>query len=340
MTDAGIKGLCVSIDDTGMKDDRLGQCKFITTLNIRHTHVSESGIQIAFENLPGLKNLLSNFPIQVLADLSVRFPQYSLTSFECCPYDSYCPNFSLYKIGSLELSASMCSSVTKVTIQVQIGITDVEVLGLLHLKNLRELSINGVFRHTEITFEGGLAPLLVAFGKSLTLLKLECVDMEIDVGVIIENCPEISTLHLSDCSHVEQSEFLRSQKILSKLKFLTISCNPDRPESNNFHSYYLTSLLSSPELCKINIEWVDHFTDQVLLDAGNRNQFYKLEKVQLTYCDNITKRGIDVFFTDQNTLKELEFDDCKLVTNYDGKVWGMLIMEKNWELKLFVNLSP
>ena len=41
VTDAGIKGLCLSIDNQGIKDERVGQCKSIHTLNIRHTKVSE-----------------------------------------------------------------------------------------------------------------------------------------------------------------------------------------------------------------------------------------------------------------------------------------------------------
>ena len=95
MTDDGIKGLCLSIDNQGMKDERVGQCKSISTLNIRHTKVTESGIQIAFENMPGLKKLFSCFPIQVLADFSVRFPQYSLASLECHARHRSCPTWPL-----------------------------------------------------------------------------------------------------------------------------------------------------------------------------------------------------------------------------------------------------
>ena len=84
VTDAGINGLCLSvIDDRGMKDERVALCKAIRKLDIRHTKVTNDGMVIAFENLPDLKELLSSLPIQVLAELSVRFPQYSLTLLEC-----------------------------------------------------------------------------------------------------------------------------------------------------------------------------------------------------------------------------------------------------------------
>ena len=161
MTDAGIKGLCLSIDNQGMKDERVGQCKSINTLNIRYTKITERGIQIAFENLPELKKLFSCFPIEVQADLSVQFPQYSLTCLECSTCD-YCPT---YKIGSVGLAASMCSSVTKVTVELEKGITNMELFGLLRLQNFWELSINGVKWEEKITFDGGVAPLLKAFGN-------------------------------------------------------------------------------------------------------------------------------------------------------------------------------
>lgn len=98
--------------------------------------------------------------------------------------------------------------------------------------------------------------------------------------VIIENCREVSTLRIDYCSLVEQYEFLTSQKKMSKLKFLTILCNLEGPDNNIFNPNNLTSLLSSPELCKVSINYVDNDAD-VDNDAGNRNQFLKLENVEL-----------------------------------------------------------
>ena len=276
-----------------------------STLNIRHTKVSESGIQIAFENLLGLKKLISCFPIQVLADLSVRFPQYSLTCLEFCAHDRDCPALPPYKLGSLGLAAFMCSeTVTEVKIRAQRGITNVELLGLLQLKNLCELSINGEPAEEVITFEGGVAPLLVAFGKSLTLLDLERLKItESDIGIIFENCSLLTNLRFFEVN-ILQSEFIRSEKILSKLKFLYVEC--DFAEGDEFPSYYLTSLLSSPELSQISIRFSDTLTDQVLLDAANRNQFLKLKQLEIVYCHVVTKKGIDVFFNDNNSLKKVD----------------------------------
>ena len=45
VTDADIKGLCLSVDDQGMTDERMGQCKSIPTLNICHAKFTEKCIQ-------------------------------------------------------------------------------------------------------------------------------------------------------------------------------------------------------------------------------------------------------------------------------------------------------
>ena len=122
-------------------------------------------LKTAFKNLAGLRKFFSCFPIQILTDSSVRFPQYSLARLEikACPSD--CQGVSLYKIGSIGLTASMCSSVTKVTVELEKGITNMELFGLLRLQNFWELSINGVKWEEKITFDGGVAPLLKAFGN-------------------------------------------------------------------------------------------------------------------------------------------------------------------------------
>ena len=331
MTDAGINGLCLSvIDDRGMKDERVALCKAIRKLDIRHTKVTNDGMVIAFENLPDLKELLSSLPIQVLAELSVRFPQYSLTLLECCL------NYCYYEIGSLWLAAFLCSSkIKKVKIEIQKGITNVELLGLLQLKNLCELSIDGTDDGGEesLTFDGGVAPLLMAFGsKSLTSLKLKNLEMKIDIGVILETCPLLSTLSLKNIN-LKQPERFGIRRILPKLKFL---CLRGDDEYDPFPSYYLTSLLSSPDLCEVDINYVRALTDQVLFDAASHNQFSKLEllKIALADSDTVTKKGIDLFLKNTNILKKIILRECDSIKQKDVVEWKSLIITNNWQLVL------
>ncbi len=53
------------------------------------------------------------------------------------------------------------------------GMSDQELLGLLQLRSLCELSIEqNDSDDCEITFDGGVVPLLKAFGNSLTILNI------------------------------------------------------------------------------------------------------------------------------------------------------------------------
>ena len=56
VTDNGIRGLCVSVDDLGEANPGHGQCKSIHTLDIYGTKVTIKGVQLALENLSDLKD--------------------------------------------------------------------------------------------------------------------------------------------------------------------------------------------------------------------------------------------------------------------------------------------
>ena len=227
----------------------------------------------------------------------------------------------------------MCSSVIKVTVELEKGITNMELFGLLRLQNFWELSINGVKWEEKITFDGGVAPLLMAFGtKSLTSLKLKNLEMKIDIGVILETCPLLSTLSLKNIN-LKQPERFGIRRILPKLKFLCLSGDD---EHDLFPSYYLTSLLSSPDLCEVDINYVRALTDQVLFDAASHNQFSKLEllKIALADSDTVTKKGIDLFLKNTNILKKIILRECDSIKQKDVVEWKSLIITNNWQLVL------
>jgi hypothetical protein len=183
VTDSVIQGLCLSIDDLGKQCDRLGQCKLLQKLLISYTKVTQKGIKMALENLPTLKVFECCSSVQALAEMhSSAFehhlpdiPKYSL-------FDLHCTNESFdtpYRSGSLGLAVSLCSSVIKVRIVTQVGLRDIDLLGLLSLENLRKLSIGGGEEY-QITFDGGVAPILEGLGNSLTsltLAELPCVNI-------------------------------------------------------------------------------------------------------------------------------------------------------------------
>ena len=120
---------------------RVGQCKSIRTLNIRHTKVTKEGIQIALKNLLLLKIFAFCLPIHILAEIFTyyRVPPHSLAAsvakFGIVDKCENCPITFPYKIDSLKLVASLCSfTVTNLDLTQQRGITDTELLRLLALE--------------------------------------------------------------------------------------------------------------------------------------------------------------------------------------------------------------
>jgi hypothetical protein len=57
ITDAGIQGLCVSVNHLGKEYPRLGQCKSIETLIIGGTQITKKGVPTAFINFLSWRNV-------------------------------------------------------------------------------------------------------------------------------------------------------------------------------------------------------------------------------------------------------------------------------------------
>jgi hypothetical protein len=73
-------------------------------------------------------------------------------------------------------------------------LSDIDLLDLLSLENLRKLSIEGG-EECKITFDGGVAPILEGLGISLTsqtLAELPCVN----IRAITKYCPNLRFLFL------------------------------------------------------------------------------------------------------------------------------------------------
>lgn len=65
MTDAGVRGLCVSVDDLGNASQRLGQCKSVVKLDVAFTQVTERGVEMALDNLKFLTEFECTNSVQV-----------------------------------------------------------------------------------------------------------------------------------------------------------------------------------------------------------------------------------------------------------------------------------
>lgn len=347
VTDAGIQGLCVSLDDLGKENDRLGQCKLVHKLMIGYTKVTQKGIRTALENLPLLKVLECCSSVQVLSEMHQTafehnlpgIPKYSLIDLHCTD-ETLC---SPYRSGSLGLAVSLCSSVLKVRIVAQEGLTDIDLLGLLALENLRELSI-GVGEVCQISFEGGVAPVLEALGgtlESLTLAEFPSVN----IRSVVEFCSNLRFLFLvmnqsytTVWPEEERKPFspkpIKASPLLKKLKSLHLVCVSHLWASSVIPIESFPSLMSSPTLTHLYVKDCLSLTDEILQKASTLHQFQNLEHLELEQCNSVTKQGIDSLMKDSNPLKVIKLWECRSLSRQDVDHLKKQANKKKWQVAI------
>lgn len=336
MTDTGIQWLC-NVDYSGMGNGKSGLCGTMKKLCICCTAVTQQGIQVALTHLQSL-NILESFDIlEALVELSSStidskppgLYKFSISTLSTSPDKPYISN-------SLFLALSLCHSVSVVLIHVTKGLKDSDLLCLMSLKVLHKLKIFKsniwVPNDTEITFDGGVAPLLKVFGRSLETLALECFDL-IRISAIIDFCPNLNFLCIRDVTgslenerHLFQAE--KKPPVFKELKQLF--CVLDVPVD------ILLFLLSSPSLEHIGISCCDVLTDEILLETVKcQHQFNNLKKFELDKCDSVTKRGIDALLSNGcNPLEVIDIYRCKNIVDRNYADWNSLIANKNWNCKV------
>ena len=345
VTDDGIKGLCVSVDDFGKANTGLGQCKSIQTLDVFGINITNKGVQMIIENLPDLKIFICDYQIQVLAEL-LRGP--SPKNLRCVPNLTSLHNngfgrlTSICQRGDIELVAANCSSVNKVHIHgryIANGpiATDATLLELVKLKRLCEFRIQGVFSENELTFSGGILPLLKHFGNSLTSLCFANIYTIINVRAIVEHCPKLQTLTISN-TQIHSSERLEDEPnplkrmktapVLKNLKTLKLTYCRDLTSKD------LDLLLASPTLEKLSLRTFNRLSiDNSLRKAANLHQFRHLERLKFCGVDSsVAKAGIDVLMTDDNCLKVIVIRLCRSLKVADVDEWKRVAREKNWDV--------
>ena len=355
MTDVGIKGLCVSIDDFGKENVGLGQCKSLHTLDISGTEVTIRGVQLALENLPDLKDFDFDYQIQVLAKL-LRGP--SQKNLRCLPNllsldnTGYVRGDPICQRGDIELVAATCVSVNKVRIDsdsvVENGHTNVTVLELLKLQKLCEFSIEGDWmdegNDCEFTFNGGILPLLKHFSNSLTSLSLDFFsNTVVNIRAIVENCPKLQTLKIFNCTisppvrsedEPNPSKRMKTVLVLENLTTLElIGCN-------HLTSEDLDLLLASPALNLLSLDSINLLIDDSLRRAANLHNFRNLQRLRFYFLDHVTKAGIDVLMKDDNPLKVIELFYCKSLNVAEVEEWKGVALEKKWDVVIQFKPKP
>jgi hypothetical protein len=193
----------------------------------------------------------------------------------------------------------------------------------------------------EVTFDGGVAPLLIVIGSSLTYLMISCFSV-VNFSTIIEYCPNLS--YLTVCRHwnpigpppklkqLFRTESRKEKFILSQLKMLHLEYH------STISSDIWLCLLSSPLLNHICIRHCDALTDDVFQNATKSGRFQNLEILNLISCNSITYQGMDALMTDANPLRLICTYNCENLTREDLNHLKIKYQDKKWAFTWHCNV--
>jgi hypothetical protein len=263
---------------------------------------------------------------EVFLNQKLEIPKYSLVCLEIAPYASYIPK-------PLAFVLSLCPSVIRVEIYSYEGLTDSDLLDLLSLKNLRNFKMSGFPSNGNVTFGGGVTPILKAFGnsslKELSLSKLS----DVNILVITQLCPNLHSLDLIDNLNYFTAklveEWVKTEptepQVLKQLEKLRLF-------GSGIPREHLILLLSSPLLVEILIGRCSTLNDDILQKVARIQKFNNLEKLVVMLCDNVTEKGIDIFMNTQNPLKDILIDRCDEISKSNVECWERQAKKNNWQL--------
>jgi hypothetical protein len=336
ITDIGVKGLCDGATrNLGSGGDGLGVPKSLLKLGSSGTKITNAGIQIILENFHSLQvwdmatvQTFAGIPKEFFLNQNLEIPKYSLLSLRIAP--PYC---DVYIPKTLGFVVSLCPSVIQVEIYNYKGLTDSDLLSLLSLKNLRNFKMSGFSSNGNVTFGGGVTPILKAFGnsslKELSLHRLS----DVNIQVITQLCPNLHSLELKDnLSYFTAKlvkEWVKTEPteplVLKQLERL-------RVVGSGIPREHLILLLSLPLLVEITIGRCSTFDDDILQKVARIQTFSNLEELRIKLCHTVTEKGIDIFMNAQNPLKKIWIDRCDEISKSNVECWERLAKKNNWQL--------
>lgn len=340
MSDDGIHGLCV-----------IGNCKLIRIIDLIGNTITNQGIRTALDNLPSLKFLYHESILEGLACIAQtasglklpNIPKYSLSLL-------FFKRNAVSKSGILGQSLLLCPYITELYLILRFeGIKNADLLSILSLRAVCVLDIrhNIILSDYEypvqfddgITFDGGILPLLKFFGKSLKKLKVGGFFPGICISAVIEFCPNLYSLSLwkssimASSENVERKQVKREFPVLKNLESLHLD------GGNHLHCSFASSenlltLLSSPSLSVVYLQFVDMLTDDILQTANNVHSFRNLKCLYIKHCNSVTKTGINVFMQENNPLQEIVYRYCGNITRDDVTEWNAMVTKNKWQLRI------
>ncbi len=195
-----------------------------------------------------------------------------------------------------------------------------------------------------ITFDGGLAPLLQARGNSLNSLELEYLPESVAVclGTVAECCRNLKLLVFShiclapvrleevEWTNSRPSKRTKSNFVLNFLEELKLVDHRDC----RYRSHHLKELLflTPPTLKKLTFVNCDSLDDDTLREVFHSRSFKNLETLDVSCCKLITKDGINLYLDGENSLNYLRVWNCNLVSREDIENWKDQAEKNNWDL--------
>jgi hypothetical protein len=303
------------------------------------TSVTKRGTRFAINNLTALKNLYHESTFEVVVEIIQTGRSLMQDSFSYVHLSL--GNFTPYIQGILGQVVQLIPSLTCVVLCVTKGLTDTDLLSLLSLKNLRTFrlvpysEVEEQNQEFEITFKGGVVPLLRKFGHFLESLDISFFTV-IDIWTVFKFCPNLIRFwfnsHCDSVTVLSESEialYLNNEEkrlILKNLDGLFCGYNTS-PEILHF-------LLSFPALKEIEINSCDALTDEFLQSAISCHKFKNVKKFNLSFCHYVTKRGIDALMTNRNCVEEIRIKSCDNLTHENVYEWHLQAKKNNWKFNI------
>ena len=245
---------------------------------------------------------------------------------------TYTPN------AMLVLLPLLCPRVTHVDLKLCTGFDDKGLKQLSGLVELRQLELccqqDG---SSNITFDGGVVPLLSERGSKIEKLALHDID-KTDLLTVCSLCPSLRGLNIF-MMH-DQANFYSSAisqhpahicQCLQDLSIWSKHADLSLSPSN------LTQILScSSQLRKLNLIRTDTLTDYVLLEVMQRNPLAKLEDLTLHECNGVSGEVMTQFlFNDANdSLQTVKLMNCRETTRRDFTVWKRMARMEHFDLTI------
>ena len=329
--------------------DSEGFSHSLSKLVITRTKVTCKGARTALESFPNLKFFKYEKSFQLVASMNhlINWGAPSSSS-----QSSQQPSHQL-GLRDLYLSESPLSKeVFAATLQlcpflihvefdnVQCHFPDENFKALLNLENLQHLVLK-ITR--DVTFSGGILPVLEKFGpKSLETLSLVYLP-DANIGAIVQHCPQLRTLNLREVEiYIPADPSISAQQhTLRYLENLCIEGYDDmRPSETQPKSTDLALLLrSSPALVRLHLHSLDNLSDQVLEQAFRDHHFSNLEVLDIDWCPIVTGNGIDLIVSSENPLKQLKISSCPKLEGSWKTTWESKARENNWDLAMKIYID-